>query len=237
MDALVWLDEQHLEFPDTSQALCDPDGLLAVGGDLSPERLLQAYSRGIFPWFSDDQPILWWSPDPRTVLVPAELHVGRSVRKLLNKKPFKITMDHAFHQVIRQCASISRNGENGTWITDDMLEAYLDLHHAGFAHSVEAWQGDQLVGGLYGIALGKAFFGESMFSSASGASKIAFVHLVKQLQRWQFELIDCQMKTEYLMSFGAKEVSREQFESKLKLAIPEILAPKEWRNCNTMAEF
>lgn len=237
MNALAWLDEQLLEFPDTSQALSDPDGLLAVGGDLAPERLLQAYKRGIFPWFSDGQPILWWSPNPRTVVLPTELHIGRSLRKLLKKKPFKITMDHAFPEVIQQCSSISRNGEDGTWITESMLQAYLDLHDAGFAHSVEAWQDNQLVGGLYGIALGKVFFGESMFSKASGASKVAFVSLVKQLQLWQFELIDCQMKTDYLMSFGAKEISREQFESKLKQAIPEVLVPQEWRQSNTITEL
>lgn len=237
MNALAWLDEQLLEFPDTSQALSDPDGLLAVGGDLSPERLLQAYTRGIFPWFSDGQPILWWSPNPRTVVLPTELHIGRSVRKLLKRNFFKITMDSAFHQVIQQCATISRNGEDGTWITEEMLQAYLDLHNAGFAHSVEAWQDGQLVGGLYGIALGKVFFGESMFSRISGASKVAFVNLVKQLQLWQFELIDCQMKTEYLISFGAKEISREQFESKLTQAIPEIITPQEWRHSNTITEF
>jgi leucyl/phenylalanyl-tRNA--protein transferase len=191
-------------------ALREPDGLLAVGGDLSMERLLTAYRRGIFPWYSGDQPILWWSPDPRSVLFPDKLHISRSLRKTLRKQQFKITMDTAFADVIYACSQ-PRAGEPGTWITDEMQQAYIRLHQAGHAHSVECWLKDELVGGLYGVAIGHVFFGESMFSFVTDASKVAFVFLVRQLQRWQFGLIDCQIQSAHLDQFGAELIPRSEF--------------------------
>ncbi len=223
MGELSLLDPDIYRFPPTSNALEDPNGLLAVGGDLSPERLISAYTVGVFPWYSDGQPILWWTPDPRMILKPNELHLGRSLRKLINKKKFKITVDLAFPEVINQCETILRNGEDGTWITDEINEAYIKLHELGIAHSVEAWIDNELVGGLYGISLGKVFFGESMFSQQSGASKVAFAILVKQLQLWDYNLIDCQIHTDYLASFGATEVPRNDFESILRKSIPQEL--------------
>ena len=212
MTAPYWLNENEpsLAFPAVELALDEPNGLLAIGGDLSPARLIQAYSLGIFPWFNDDQPILWWSPNPRAVLFPWQLHISRSLRKAIQKQQFAITLDQDFEGVIRNCAA-PRQGQPGTWITDEMHEAYVTLHQMGVAHSVEAWQDGQLVGGLYGIALGWVFFGESMFSRATNASKVAFVHLVRQLQRWQFALIDCQVSSEHLKSLGATEIERAEF--------------------------
>ncbi len=198
------------EFPDVEQAERDPDGLLAVGGDLSLERLVNAYSRGIFPWYSEGQPILWWSPDPRLVLFPEELHVSRSLKKFLRKTPFQVTMDQAFEQVMRACAA-PRDDDSGTWILDDMLLAYVDLHRHCLAHSVEVWQEGELVGGLYGVALGRVFFGESMFSRRSNASKTAMVYLCQALQSWGYRLIDCQVRTEHLVSLGAREIPRREF--------------------------
>lgn len=219
MSQLYWLDSSDIGFPPSHKALRDPDGLLAVGGDLSLERLVLAYSSGIFPWYSEGQPLLWWTPNPRLVLTPARLHFGRSLRKILRKHPFKITVDNAFEQVMNQCGTIERKNQDGSWITQEMIDAYLTLHDRGIAHSVEAWQDGQLVGGLYGVALGRAFFGESMFSLVSGASKVAFSSLAKQLQHWQFELIDCQIHTPYLASFGAEEISREAFEQRLSQTV------------------
>ena len=191
MTAPYWLNPYDpTDFPDVSLALREPDGLLAVGGDLRIERLLAAYQRGIFPWYSGDQPILWWSPDPRSVLFPDKLHISRSLRKTLRKQLFTITFDTAFEEVIHACSEPRADGL-GTWITDEMQQAYLRLHQSGYAHSVECWLNGKLVGGLYGVAMGKVFFGESMFSRVTDASKIAFVFLVRQLQRWQFEMIDC----------------------------------------------
>ena len=242
MGPLTWLDENSLAFPDTELALEDPNGLLAVGGDLSLERLVTAYAQGIFPWFSDGQPILWWSPDPRMTLSPSDLHIGRTLRKLLKKRQFRITCDTAFEEVIQACAETPRNEDAGTWITDEMMDAYTDLHEAGFAHSVEAWQEDTLVGGLYGVSLGKAFFGESMFSRVSGASKVAFATLATQLKQWEFEVIDCQVQTDYLASFGAKDISRAEFEAKLKGTIPNFdsadqLSTFDWIQHWTMPDF
>ena len=197
-------------FPDPRRA--DPSGLLAVGGDLSAERLLEAYRRGIFPWFGPDQPILWWSPDPRMVLPIAELHVGRSLRKRIRQQPYRITMDTAFAEVIRACAEVPRPGQDGTWITKEMEQAYVTLFEQGHAHSVEAWDADdRLVGGLYGVASGRMFYGESMFAKAPDASKIAFVKLVRQLEIWSFPLVDCQMHTDHLARFGAREIPRSAF--------------------------
>ncbi len=211
MTAPYWLNPYDpTDFPNVSLALREPDGLLAVGGDLSIERLLVAYQRGIFPWYSGDQPILWWSPDPRSVLFPPKLHVSRSLRKTLRKQFFDITFDTAFSEVIHACSE-PRADRLGTWITDEMQQAYIRLHQAGYAHSVESWLNGELVGGLYGVAIGKVFFGESMFSRVTDASKVAFVFLVRQLQRWQFELLDCQIQTSYLNQFGAELIPRSEF--------------------------
>ena len=208
---------EDLLFP--PPALAAEDGLLAVGGDLNKDRILLAYSMGIFPWYSDGSPILWWSPDPRLVLTPEELKVSRSLSLVIKKGVFSVTMDTAFARVIRNCAEINRKGQQGTWITEEMIGAYIDLHSAGYAHSVESWDSGELVGGLYGIALGKAFFGESMFAIKSNASKVAFVALVKYLKKLNFSFIDCQVTTEHLKSLGAKEVERNKFLQMLKEAL------------------
>ena len=207
---LTWLKRNELVFPPLSKAMREPNGLLAAGGDLSPERLIQAYRHGCFPWFEEGQPILWWSPDPRTVLLPAEVHVSRSLRKVLRQGRFRVTFDRDFAAVIAECAG-PRNYTDGTWITDDMQRAYLALHEQGHAHSVEVWDGDALVGGLYGLAMGRLFFGESMFSRADNASKVGFVTLVEHLQQAGFVLIDCQMPTDHLHSLGAQSIPREVF--------------------------
>jgi leucyl/phenylalanyl-tRNA--protein transferase len=198
-----------LRFPPPDDA--EPSGLLAVGGDLAPPRLLLAYSMGIFPWYNDDLPILWHSPDPRTVLVPGELRVSRSLRRLLRRPPYEVRLDTAFERVIRGCARAPRREDDGTWITDEMIDAYLRLFDEGYAHSAEAWQRGELVGGLYGVSLGRCFFGESMFALQPDASKLAFVALVRQLERWGFALIDCQVHTEHLARFGATEWPRSRF--------------------------
>ena len=207
-----WIDPDDpvIDFPDVGLALREPDGLLAIGGDLSLERLTLAYSRGIFPWFGPDQPILWWAPDPRLVLEPAGLKISHSLKKILRQDKFEITMDKAFNDVIEACAR-RRPDQAGTWITDEMLKAYRDMHAAGHAHSVECWHEDELAGGLYGVALGRVFFGESMFTRATDASKVAFVALTRQLQRWGFPLIDCQVQTNHLESLGASMMPRQQF--------------------------
>jgi leucyl/phenylalanyl-tRNA--protein transferase len=209
---LRWLDPNDVEapFPDVEHALKDPNGLLAIGGDLSPARLLRAYRHGIFPWYSDDQPILWWSPDPRTVLYPEHLKVSRSLRRTLKKKIFAVTADSAFRRVIECCAEPRVDG-GGTWLTGEMIEAYCRLHTMGHAHSIETWYQGKLVGGLYGLSLGKVFFGESMFSRRSDASKVAFVHLVEHLQTWGYELIDCQVASAHLSSLGAEAIPRRDF--------------------------
>lgn len=200
----------HLPFPDPATAETDPDGLLAVGGDLSPQRLVNAYRQGIFPWYSPGQPILWWSPDPRMVLFPDELHVSRSLRKVLRQGRFEVTFDRAFEAVIQCCAAPRGPGE-GTWLTPEMIRAYIRLHEQGIAHSVESWLEGELVGGLYGIQLGSLFFGESMFSRASNASKVAFVQLVQSLQALGCPLVDCQVHTPHLESLGATMIPRARF--------------------------
>lgn len=199
--------------------LAEADGLLAVGGDLSVERLLLAYSMGIFPWFSDGQPILWWSPDPRLVLIPAELKVSKTLRQTIRKGAFRVTTNKAFEEVIRNCATIRRKGEQGTWITEEMIQAYVRLHRAGYAQSVESWDGDELAGGLYGVMMSRAFFGESMFAKKSDASKVAFAVYAADLAQKGFELIDCQVTTEHLKRFGAREIPRGEFVSRLKMAL------------------
>jgi len=202
--------DTSLAFPDVSLALREPDGLLAVGGDLAPDRILAGYRKGIFPWYSDDQPILWWSPDPRTVLFPERFKVSRSLRKTLRKGRFTVTMDQAFEQVIRGCAAPRRSG-SGTWITRDMAAAYTALHHQGYAHSVECWLDGRLAGGMYGVAIGRIFFGESMFSRVTDASKVAFAYLARQLFAWNFALIDCQVHSAHLASLGAEQITRRDF--------------------------
>lgn len=225
---LPWLSSTEASFPDISLAMTDPNGLLAAGGDLSPKLLIEAYSRGIFPWFEEGQPILWWSPDPRMVLFPENLRVSKSLQKILNKPLYTVTLDEAFSEVITCCAQ-PRSGSPGTWITDEMQTAYTQLFEAGHAHSVEVWRDGDLVGGLYGVALGQLFFGESMFSFESNTSKIALVNLVKQLQDWNYKLVDCQISSEHLESLGAIEISREQFRQQLHelLPLPGMAPPWE----------
>lgn len=210
---LTWLAPDS-PFPPLEAALAEPDGLLAVGGDLSLQRLLDAYSRGIFPWYNEGDPILWWSPDPRMVLFPGEFKFSRSLRKRLRKGEFELSFDRCFADVMQRCAA-PRHGQQGTWINRTMLNAYSELHRRGYAHSVETWRGDELVGGLYGVAIGRAFFGESMFTRETDASKIAFAHLVRQLERWGFGLIDCQMQTAHLASLGARPIPRSEFKQRL----------------------
>ena len=234
MTAPYWLNPYDpTDFPDIALALREPDGLLAVGGDLSVERLLAAYQRGIFPWYSGDQPILWWSPDPRSVLFPDKLHISRSLRKTLRKSHFKITMDTAFAEVIDACGQ-PRAGDPGTWITDEMQQAYIRFHQAGHAHSVECWLNNKLAGGLYGVAIGKVFFGESMFSKTTDASKVAFVLLVQQLQRWQFGLIDCQIQSAHLDKFGAELIPRSEFISHLYTLCRQETHQGQWRMDNDL---
>lgn len=220
--------QQPSVFPPVNQAMLEPNGLLAIGGDLSLPRLLAAYRHGIFPWFNEDQPILWWTPDPRAVLFPASLKISRSLRKRLRQQPFRITLDTAFADVIQGCAA-ARKKSHGTWITTAMQTAYIQLHEAGYAHSVEVWQDELLVGGLYGVSLGKVFFGESMFSRSNDASKIALVYLVYQLQRWAFDLIDCQVESAHLNSLGAIPVSRHDFMVRLDKAMQAPTRQGIWR--------
>ncbi len=217
MPAPYWLSSHDdvTQFPPVELALREPDGLLAVGGDLSPARLIAAYRQSIFPWYSEDQPILWWSPDPRAVLFPEALHLSRSLRKVIRQNRFDVTFDQDFEGVVTACAE-PRAYEQETWISPEIFEAYVTLHRRGEAHSVEAWQAGRLVGGLYGVAIGQIFFGESMFSRESNASKVAFVHLARQLQRWGYRLIDCQVSSEHLQSLGAIDIPRSEFLSLLK---------------------
>ena len=219
------LPPEHV-FPDPQ--LAREDGLLAVGGDLHPHRLLLAYAMGIFPWYSEGQPILWHSPDPRFVLVPGELRLQRSLKKVLRKHPFEIRMDTAFEQVIEGCAKARRPGQRGTWITRDMKEGYLELHRLGFAHSTEAWFEGQLVGGLYGVSLGSIYFGESMFARVDDASKVAFVVLVRQLSAWGFELVDSQVYTRHLARFGAREIPRRRYLSLLERGLKAPTRRGRW---------
>ena len=228
MSAIPWLDMDCLEFPPTQQALEDPNGLLAVGGDLSPERILQAYRLGIFPWFDDSQPILWWSPNPRAVLFPHKHHISKSLQKRMRQLPFCVTSDQCFADVIRACAA-PRARATGTWITAEMETAYLNLHQRGYAHSIETWLDGVLVGGLYGIAIGKVFYGESMFSRATDASKVAFYVLVEHLKSQGFRLIDCQVPNDHLLSLGAELIPRDEFEAILKLGDTNCVAPSNWQ--------
>ena len=214
-------------FPPVDNAMREPNGLLAAGADLSPARLLDAYQRGIFPWFGDEDPLLWWSPDPRMVLFVDELHVSRSLRKTIRSGRFSVTADRAFSAVMSGCAE-PREDQDGTWITTEMRAAYARLAAMGYAHSVEAWAGGELVGGLYGVAIGRVYFGESMFARVTDASKVAFVTLVRQLQQWGFRLIDCQMPTAHLTAFGAREIPRREFLAEVERAILEPPIPSPW---------
>ena len=213
MPAPYWIEPGSTDyrFPDVELALTEPDGLLAIGGDLSEERLVSAYQSGIFPWYSDGEPILWWSPNPRFVMFPEQLKVSRSLRKTIKKNPFRISINENFEGVIKACAETKRKDQAGTWITDEMLNAYRLLHQRGIAYSVEAWDEQTLVGGLYGISIGQVFFGESMFSHKTDASKVAFVTFVNHIAQAGIQLIDCQIYTDHLASLGACAVSRNEF--------------------------
>lgn len=226
MTPLPWLDPDQLWFPPAEEALDDPDGLLALGGDLSTERLILAYRNGIFPWYSDDQPILWWSPDPRCVLFPENIHISRSLRRTLNQGRFRITADQAFGQVMQLCASTR---SEGTWITDDMIASYSALHRQGIAHSIEAWnKNGELAGGLYGLTIGRCFFGESMFSLETNASKAVMVHLARQLQEWGYYIMDCQVESDHLLSMGASTLARSDFLAIISTYIDQEPEQPDW---------
>jgi leucyl/phenylalanyl-tRNA--protein transferase len=218
---------EKLIFPPPEMA--EENGLLAIGGDLSTERLLLAYSKGIFPWYSQGEPILWWSPSPRLVIFPAEFKVPKRLARFIKQQKYKVTMDYAFQQVITSCAYVSNRQAKGTWIDEDMIEAYTRLHEQGWVHSVECWQDEELVGGLYGIALGRIFFGESMFSLQSNTSKVALVFLVEQLKKWDFDLIDCQLTTEHLLQFGAREIPGSEFQTILAQNTLDAKSVRLWR--------
>jgi len=224
MSNIPWIEGSSLAFPHPNQALNEPDGLLAAGGDLSHKQLLHAYRHGIFPWFDDSQPILWWSPNPRLLIKPQDLHISRSLRKTLKRGQFRVTSDTCFSAVMKACAE-PREDQGGTWITDQMLDAYTALHTKNHAHSVEIWSDTELVGGLYGVAIGKVFFGESMFSREPNASKVAFVLMMTALKEVGFELVDCQVQTDHLQSLGAHEIERQHF---LDLLVDLTDNPNRW---------
>jgi len=222
----VFLLSDKIEFP--PPRLASEHGLLAVGGDLSQTRLLLAYRMGIFPWYSDDEPVMWWSPDPRLVLYPREIKISRTLKKILRKNVFQVTMDRAFREVIHHCADVRLEKNEGTWIVEDMMEAYCRLHESGFAHSVEAWHQGELVGGIYGVSLGKCFFGESMFSRISNASNVALVKLVEYLETLSFDMLDCQIPTGHLIRFGAREVPRDRFLMELERSLEAPTKKGKW---------
>jgi len=223
----VFLLTDKISFPPPH--LASGEGLLAVGGDLSRERLLLAYRMGIFPWFSDHDPILWWSPDPRLVLYPREIKVSKTLKKIIRKGMFRVTMDSAFDRVITQCAQIRLENNQGTWIVDDVIDAYCGLHESGFAHSVEAWREGELAGGLYGVSLGRCFFGESMFTRISNASNVALVTLAEYLKNLSFDMIDCQLTTKHLLRFGAREIPRVKFLKQLEASLKAPTRRGKWR--------
>ncbi len=226
MSTIPWLDE-NIEFPPLNTALDDPNGLIAAGGDLSQARLLAAYQQGIFPWYSEDQPLLWWSPDPRCIVFPDQAEPSKSLRKFIRKSSLELSFNRCFAEVIVNCARLDK--DDGTWITEEMEHAYIALHQNGYAHSVEVWQDGELAGGLYGLAIGRCFFGESMFSRAPNTSKVAFMALCRQLHRWRYELIDCQVENPHLLSLGAHTIERTQFSSILKKSIAKQPAKHAWR--------
>lgn len=225
---IPWLDDFSDAFPAIEQALAEPNGLLAAGGDLSVSRLLSAYRQGIFPWYEVGQPILWWSPDPRLVLYPDQIRLSRSLLRLIRQQRFSVSIDLSFSEVVAKCAG-KRRHSNGTWITQDMQQAYTRLHQQGYAHSVEVWQDDILVGGIYGVALGKVFFGESMFSKVSNTSKIALAYLARYLDQAEFKLIDCQVTSPHLISLGAVEISRTKFKKYLQKFVDDSDNTPDWR--------
>ncbi|MFK8066674.1 MAG: leucyl/phenylalanyl-tRNA--protein transferase [Gammaproteobacteria bacterium] len=227
---LLWIRANKYKngFPPLEEALTDPDGLLAAGGDLSSSRLLEAYRNGVFPWYDDEQPILWWSPDPRTVFYPEQIHLSRSLKKAIKHQPFNVTFDRAFERVIHECA-IPRADGNGTWITSEMKAAYIKMHHEQSAHSLECWLDDKLVGGIYGVTIGQVFFGESMFSRVSNASKICLIKLAELLQSWNYNLIDCQVDSEHLRSMGAVQISRQDFKQLLDQYCNEAISIDAWK--------
>ena len=208
-----WLNKADTPFPNVNLALNEPNGLIAIGGDLSIDRMLLAYENGIFPWYGEGEPILWYSPNPRMVITPDKLHVSKSLKKILHSSQFRVRIDMAFKEVILQCRTVQRPGQSGTWIDDEMVNSYCQLHKLGYAHSYEVYKNDELVGGLYGVALGRVFFGESMFSLVSNASKVAFAHL---LQKSKYCLIDCQIENQHLESLGAFKMPRDLFIQQLK---------------------
>lgn len=222
----VFLLSDKIEFPPPQ--LASRHGLLAVGGDLSRKRLLLAYRMGIFPWFSNDEPIMWWSPDPRLVLYPREIKISKTLKKIIKKNAFKVSMDLAFNDVINHCADVRLKKDQGTWIVKEMMDAYCRLHESGFAHSVEAWHQGELAGGLYGVSLGKCFFGESMFTRISNASNVALVKLVEYLNALSFDMIDCQIPTNHLVRFGAKEVPRDRFLAQLEKSLEFPTKKGKW---------
>tara|TARA_B100001142_G_scaffold21972_1_gene20198 strand:- start:235 stop:930 length:696 start_codon:yes stop_codon:yes gene_type:complete len=222
------------DFPPLDAA--SPEGLLAIGGDLCPDRILSAYRKGIFPWFSGDQPILWWSPNPRAVLLPSKIRISRSLKKNIRNRGFRITTDRAFVDVVKECAK-DREQQKGTWITTEMRDAYTALHSRGHAHSVETWQNGELVGGLYGISIGKAFFGESMFARVTDSSKTALVGLSTLLTTWEYHFIDCQVRSSHLDSLGAKCIPRNQFSKMLERAIRVPVAPHHWTHSKAGSEL
>jgi len=223
---VYWLSDKEMVFPHPN--LAEPGGLLAIGGDLSPQRLLLAYRNGIFPWFGDEGYYYWYAPDPRFVLFPKELKVHKSMRNILNRDVFTFSFDSSFEQVMRACAEAPREGQDGSWISDDFIEAYTQLHHMGVAHSVEVWQEGELVGGLYGIALGNVFYGESMFARVSNASKAGFITMVQALEKQGYQLIDCQQETAHLASLGARGISRELFMEYLNQNVYAKTAVGKW---------
>ena len=229
-EPLYWVSTRRMasRFPPLEQALDEPNGLLAIGGDLSVSTLLRAYRHGIFPWYSAGQPILWWSPQPRAVLIPTEFHVSRSLARYMRSGGFKLSFDRDFAAVIDGCAA-PRGADAGTWITAEMRSAYLELHAQGHAHSIEYWRDGALRGGLYGVAVGRAFFGESMFSRESNASKIVLAQLCRWLCGWDYALLDCQMHTAHLASLGAREIPRAQFEAQLTTLVEQTPSPLAWR--------
>lgn len=227
---LHWLDPRNPRqpFPSPNQAMRDPNGLLAIGGDLSATRLLSAYAQGIFPWYNPDEPILWWCPDPRAVLFPSDFHVSRSLARRLRKPDYAVTLNRAFPAVLEACSAPRTRGR-GTWLGAEMKHAYQDLHERGHAQSIEVWQGRELAGGLYGVSLGRAFYGESMFSRIDDGSKIALHYLCRQLRAWDFELMDCQISSPHLATLGAVEIPREQFLGRLRAAVAQPAPTGRWR--------
>ncbi len=226
----VYLLSEQIAFPPPD--LARSDGILAVGGDLSVDRLILAYRMGIFPWYGEGDPIIWWSPDPRLVLYPSALRVSRRLARTVRRNRFEITFDRAFDAVIDACARIPRKRDDGTWIVPDMIRAYNRLHRAGYAHSVEAWREGELVGGLYGVSLGGSFFGESMFTHARDASKVAFVRLVSRLDDWGFDLVDCQVRTDHLIRFGAEEIPRKRFLAELRRSVDRPTRAGPWTDAS-----